>query len=255
MPHPAIAFVAARSAEAESARRHLARRYRAVAPERADVVVALGGDGFMLETLHWAMNRPLAVYGMNRGSVGFLMNEYRVDGLYRRLARAERATLRPLEMRAVTRGGRVRLAVAINEVSLLRQARQTAKIRVAINGTPRLAELVCDGVMVATPAGSTAYNLSAHGSILPIGAGVLALTPISPFRPRRWRGALLPQSSVVRFDVVEAAKRPVAAVADSFEVRDVATVEVRQSPSHSCTLMFDAGHNLEERILREQFLP
>jgi NAD+ kinase len=255
MPHPAIAFVAARSAEAESARRRLVRRYRAVAPERADVVVALGGDGFMLETLHWAMNRPLAVYGMNRGSVGFLMNEYRADGLYRRLARAERATLRPLVMRAVTRGGRVRTGVAINEVSLLRQARQTAKIRIAINATPRLAELVCDGVMVATPAGSTAYNLSAHGSILPIGAGLLALTPISPFRPRRWRGALLPETSVVRFDVLEAAKRPVAAVADSFEVRDVESVEVRQSPSHSCTLLFDAGHNLEERILREQFLP
>ena len=192
---------------------------------------------------------------MNRGSVGFLMNEFRRDGLRQRLARAVTVKLRPLEMTAETVRGRTRRALAINEVSLLRMRHQTANLSIWVNGVRRLDSLVCDGVLLATPAGSTAYNLSAFGPIVPIGAQLLALTPISPFRPRRWRGALLPSRSVIEFRVLEPEKRPVAAVADSFEVRDVARVVVRQSPAHHCTLMFDPEHNLEERILREQFMP
>jgi NAD+ kinase len=255
MSHPPIAIVAAKTPEAEAARRQLRRRYADVAPERAKVIVALGGDGFMLETLRRTFNRDVAVYGMNRGSVGFLMNEHRVPGLLARIARAERVVLHPLEMVATTTARRETRALAINEVSLLRRTRQTAVIRILVNGVTRIPELVCDGVMVATPAGSTAYNLSAHGPIIPIGAGLLALTPISPFRPRRWRGALLPEDTVVEFEVREAEKRPVAAVADSLEVRDVARVTVRRSTAHRCTLLFDPEHNLEERIVREQFMP
>ncbi len=255
MKHPPIAVVAAKTPEADAARRQLLRRYAHVAPERARVIVALGGDGFMLETLRRTFNRDVAVYGMNRGSVGFLMNEFRVAGLLARIARAERVDLHPLEMIATTVARRIVRALAINEVSLLRRTRQTAAIRILINGVPRLPELVCDGVMVATPAGSTAYNLSAHGPIIPIGAGLLALTPISPFRPRRWRGAVLPENTVVEFQVRQADKRPVAAVADSVEVRDVVNVVVRQSGAQRCTLLFDPEHNLEERILREQFMP
>lgn len=250
-----IAFVAAKTKEAQAARRTLSRLYPSVTPERAKILVALGGDGFMLETLRTTFHRDVAVYGMNRGSVGFLMNEYRTRGLMRRLARAERVNLRPLEMRTETARGRTRIALAINEVSLLRMTHQTANIRIAVNGVRRLDNLVCDGVILATPAGTTAYNLSAFGPIVPIGAQLLALTPISPFRPRRWRGALLPGRSEIEFRVLEPAKRPVAAVADSFEVRDVARVVVRQSPTHHCTLLFDPEHNLEERILREQFMP
>ena len=255
MSPPPIAFVAAKTQEAEAARRMLCRLYPAVSPERAKILVALGGDGFMLETLRWTFNRDVAVYGMNRGSVGFLMNEFRARGLRPRLARAESVKLRPLEMRAETAGGRVRTALAINEVSLLRMTHQTANLRILVNGIRRLDNLVCDGVLLATPAGTTAYNLSAFGPIVPIGAQLLALTPISPFRPRRWRGALLPGRSVIEFRVLEPDKRPVAAVADSFEVRDVAKVVVRQSPKQHCTLLFDPEHNLEERILREQFMP
>ncbi len=255
MPQSTIAFVAAKTPEAEAARKRLAARYPHVPPERAKVIVALGGDGFMLETLRGTFDRDVAVYGMNRGSVGFLMNEYRAAGLAARIERAMRVALHPLEMTATTVDGKRRRALAINEVSLLRMTRQTAALRIAVNGVTRLRELHCDGAMVATPAGSTAYNLSAYGPIIPIGAGLLALTPISPFRPRRWRGALLPERSTVDFEVHHPEKRPVAAVADSFEVRNVVRVEVRQSRRHRCRLLFDPEHNLEERILREQFMP
>ena len=255
MPLPPIAFVAAKTKEAEAARKTLGRLYQHVAPERAKILIALGGDGFMLETLRGTFDRDVAVYGMNRGSVGFLMNEYRARGLMQRLARAVTVQLRPLEMMAYTLRGRVKRALAINEVSLLRMRHQTANLRILVNGVRRLDNLACDGVLLATPAGSTAYNLSAFGPIVPIGAQLMALTPISPFRPRRWRGALLPGRSVIELQVLEPEKRPVAAVADSFEVRHVARVVVRQSPKHHCTLMFDPEHNLEERILREQFMP
>ena len=255
MASPPIAFVAAKTKEAEAARRTLARLYPNVPPGRAKIVVALGGDGFMLGALRASIARDVAVYGMNRGSVGFLMNEFRARGLMQRLARAERVKLRPLEMVAATPRGRERRALAINEVSLLRMTHQTANIRILVNGVRRLDNLVCDGVLIASPAGSTAYNLSAFGPIVPIGARLLALTPISPFRPRRWRGAVLPASSTIEFRVLEPEKRPVAAVADSFEVRDVARVTVRESRQHHCTIMFDPEHNLEERILREQFMP
>lgn len=223
-----------------------------VGPQDADVIVALGGDGFMLQTLHAFTAAQKPIYGMNRGSVGFLMNEYRKDGLEERLKAAETAKIHPLMMRAYHAGG-VTQARAFNEVSLLRQTRQAAKIGIMVDGKPRIAELVCDGVLVATPAGSTAYNLSAHGPILPIDAALLALTPISAFRPRRWRGALLPHRAQVRFEVLESAKRPVSAVADDFEVRDVTAVEVAQDRSIAMTMLYDAGHNLDERILSEQF--
>jgi NAD+ kinase len=255
MTVPPIAFVAAKTKEAEAARKALARRYPHVAPERAKIIVALGGDGFMLETLRANIDRDAAVYGMNRGSVGFLMNEFRARGLLQRLARAERVKLRPLEMVAITVRGRERRALAINEVSLLRMRHQTASLAIFVNGVRRLDRLVCDGAIIASPAGSTAYNLSAAGPIIPIGARLMALTPISPFRPRRWRGAVLPSASTVEFRVLEPDKRPVAASADSTEVRDVARVTVRESREHHCTLMFDPEHNLEERILREQFMP
>ncbi len=255
MAFPPIAFVAAPTKEAVAARRMLMRLYAHVPPERAKVIVALGGDGFMLQALHAGINRDVAVYGMNRGSVGFLMNEFRARGLLQRLERAERVKLHPLEMLAATVRGRERRALAINEVSLLRTTHQTANLCILVNGVKRLDNLVCDGVLIASPAGSTAYNLSAFGPIVPIGAHLLALTPISPFRPRRWRGALLPGSSTIEFRVLEPDKRPVAAVADSFEVRDVARVIVRESRRHHCTIMFDPEHNLEERILREQFMP
>ncbi len=255
MPLSHIAFVAAKTGEAEAARRALTALYPSVPFERAKIVVALGGDGFMLETLRRTFNREVAVYGMNRGSVGFLMNRYRARGLMGRLQRAERVRLRPLEMTATTAAGKVRRALAINEVSLLRRTYQTAHLRIQVNGVKRLERLVCDGVLLATPAGSTAYNLSAAGPIIPIGADLLALTPLSAFRPRRWRGALLPANSIIEFRVHEPAKRPVAAVADAFEVKDVVRVLVQQSRDHHCTLLFDPEHNLEERILREQFMP
>jgi NAD+ kinase len=255
MASPPIAFVAAKTKEAEAARKQLAVRYPHVTPDRAKVLVALGGDGFMLEALRGTIDRDVAVYGMNRGSVGFLMNEFRPGGLLQRLERAERVKLRPLEMVAETVRGRARKGLAINEVSLLRMRHQTANLRILVNGVMRLDALVCDGVLIASPAGSTAYNLSASGPIIPIGTRLLAVTPISPFRPRRWRGALLPASSTIEFRVMDAEKRPVAAVADSFEVRDVQRVIVRESRMHHCTIMFDPEHNIEERILREQFMP
>ncbi len=250
-----IAFVAADIEAAEKARRSLAKRYGHVPPDRADVIVALGGDGFMLQTLHRYMGRRIPIFGMHRGSVGFLLNEYREYGLVERLARATRVKLHPLRMVATTVRGRKRSALAINEVSLLRQQRQAAKIRILIDGVERLHEVICDGVLLSTPAGSTAYNLSAHGPILPLGANLLAMTPISAFRPRRWRGALLPHTAKVTFEILERDKRPVSATADHTEVRDVVRVEIHEDRSVELTFLFDPEHNLEERVLKEQFVP
>ncbi len=255
MTFTSIAFVAAGQPEAREAEKRLKARYDHAPPKQADVVVALGGDGFMLETLHRFMQRDVPIYGMNRGSVGFLMNAYEEDGLPERLARAEAVELPPLRMTATDHRGREHQALAINEVSLLRQTRLAAKLRIQVDGVVRLEEMVCDGALVATPAGSTAYNLSAHGPIVPLGAGVLALTPISAFRPRQWRGALLPHDAAVTFHVLDADVRPVSAVADFTEVRRVTRVVVREDRSLAPTLLFDPEHNLEERIVKEQFLP
>jgi NAD+ kinase len=248
-----IAFLAAPTEVARAAQDALAARYGAAPLDRATVVVALGGDGMMLETQHRLLGRNLPVYGMNCGSVGFLMNDYREDGLVERLAAAQAATLHPLRMRAFTGAAEPTEALAINEVSLLREIRQAAKIRVLVDGKVRLPELICDGILVSTPAGSTAYNLSAHGPIVPLGANLLPLTPISPFRPRRWRGALLPGDAQVVFEVLEHEKRPVAAVADYTEVRDVRRVEVREDRTVSLTMLFNPDHGLSERIIAEQF--
>jgi NAD+ kinase len=250
-----IAFVAADSVPARRAHAKLTRRYGNADPAKADAIVALGGDGFMLETLHRFIARRTPIYGMNRGTIGFLMNAYGEIDLPARLRRAEEVRLHPLSMTALTSDGRRHRALAINEVSLLRQTRQSAHLRILVDGSTRMEDLVCDGALVATPAGSTAYNLSAHGTIVPIGAGLLALTPISAFRPRRWRGALLPHRAVVTFEVLDADKRPVAAVADFTEVRDVVRVEVREQPAATLFLLFDPEHNLEKRILAEQFQP
>jgi NAD+ kinase len=255
MPNRKIAFVASRGAQAQEALLRLTERYGNVAPAKADVVVALGGDGFMLQTLHRHIKRQVPIYGMHRGSVGFLMNTYRETRLLERLRAATPVTVHPLRMRAVTANGKQHEALAINEVSLLRETRQAAKIRISIDGVKRLEELICDGALVSTPAGSTAYNLSAHGPIIPLGAGLLALTPISAFRPRRWRGALLPSKASVTFDILEHDKRPVSAVADYTEVRDVVRVDIFEEPEIDMTLLFDPEHNLEERIVKEQFEP
>lgn len=250
---PRLAFVAGDRPEAQDALRRLAARYGEVSEADADVLVALGGDGFMLETLHRTLADRKPIYGMNRGSVGFLMNDYVEDDLPERISAAEEARIHPLSMQARDKDGRHFAALAINEVSLLRQTRQTAKLAISIDGKVRMPELSCDGVMVATPAGSTAYNLSAHGPIIPIDARVLALTPISAFRPRRWRGALLSHTAKVRIEVMEADKRPVSAVADNFEVRHVARVDIVEDRSIALTMLFDAGRSLEERVLAEQF--
>jgi NAD+ kinase len=246
---PRIAFLASPVAGAELAA--LTALHGQCALGSADVIVALGGDGFMLQTLNEAYGLP--VYGMNCGTVGFLMNEYDADDLPARLEMAEEAVIHPLAMQAVDSQGRAHHALAINEVSLLRAGPQAAKLRISVDGRVRLPELVCDGALLATPAGSTAYNYSAHGPILPIGADVLALTPMAAFRPRRWRGALLPRAAVVRFDVLEAEKRPVRADADSRPVNDVVMVEVRSDPSIAHRILFDPGHGLEERLIVEQF--
>jgi NAD+ kinase len=250
-----IAFVASDAPEAQVGLETLAARYGQTEPEDAAAIVALGGDGFMLQTLHRFLDRKVPIYGMNRGTVGFLMNEYAEDDLVERLARAEEAKLHPLRMRAENAAGAVEEALAINEVSLLRQTRLAAKIRISVDGRVRLEELVCDGVLVATPAGSSAYNLSAHGPIVPLSAGILALTPISAFRPRRWRGALLPRIAEVRLEVLEAGERPVSAVADATAVRDVVDVRVVEDVETTLHLLFDPEHDLEERILSEQFAP
>ena len=248
-----VTILAGQSTEAQKARAALVARYGSAAEEEADMVVALGGDGFMLETLHRFLRRGLPVYGMNRGSVGFLMNDYREDDLPARLAAAQTAIVHPLRMVALRDNAPSVEALAINEVSLLRESRQAAKIRILVDGKARLQELICDGILVSTPAGSTAYNLSAHGPIVPLSANLLPLTPISAFRPRRWRGALLPSDATVVFDILEPDKRPVAAVADYTEVRDVTRVEVREARDVSLTLMFDPDHGLSERIIAEQF--
>jgi NAD+ kinase len=253
MSAPRIAVLASDRPEAQEAKAALEARYGAVSQAEADIVVALGGDGFMLEVLHENLATRRPIYGMNRGSVGFLMNDYREDGLLERIAAAERATIHPLRMTAVDFDGKHHEALAINEVSLLRETRQTAKLRILIDGRPRLAELICDGVMVATPAGSTAYNLSAHGPIIPIDGQVLALTPISAFRPRRWRGALISHRAKVSFEILEVDKRPVSAVADNVEVRNVCRVEVVEDRTIALEMLFDAGRSLEERMLAEQF--
>lgn len=249
-----ICFLAANSDVAQAAKVRLVELYGEVAAEDADLIVALGGDGFVLATLHATQALGLPVYGMNRGTVGFLMNSFREGGLRERLAAAEIAAINPLRMRAEKRDGEIVEGLAINEVSLLRSAPQAAKLQISVDGKMRMPELVCDGALVATPAGSTAYNYSAHGPILPIGADILALTAMSAFRPRRWRGALLPMSAVVRFDVINPSKRPVLASADSAEVRDVASVEITCDKSVTHRILFDPGHGLEERLLREQFV-
>jgi NAD+ kinase len=250
-----VGFRAADTPEAQAALAQLQLRYDHAPAAEAEVIVALGGDGFMLETLHTTIDRSVPIYGMNLGTVGFLLNEYRVDGLLERLDRAVSVPLHPLRMRALRSMGTVETGLGINEVSLFRQTRQAANLSIEIDGVIRLPELICDGVLVATPAGSTAYNLSAHGPILPAGASLLALTPISAFRPRRWRGALLPSKTRFRFKVSDPAKRPVSAVSDYTEIRDVVEVEVWEDRDITLTLMFDPEHNFEERILKEQFVP
>jgi NAD+ kinase len=247
---PTLHFTAAPDAHEALAEMHA--RHSDAGPDKCDIVVALGGDGFMLQTLHAFLGKNKPIYGMNVGSVGFLMNEYHQDDLMARLDAAERAVVHPLRMLAHNAKGATE-ALAFNEVSLLRETRQAAKIRIHVDGRPRIAELICDGVLVSTPAGSTAYNLSAHGPILPIDADLLALTPISAFRPRRWRGAILPHRAKVRFEILENRKRPVSAVADDFEVRDVSAVDVAEDRSISMTMLYDHGHSLDERILAEQF--
>ena len=249
----ALTFISSDAPEAVEAAKELAKIYGDVPATKADAIVALGGDGFMLQTLHDYMGSGKPIYGMNRGSVGFLMNEYRRDGLAERVAQAHAETIRPLRMTATAADGSCVSALAINEVSLLRQSYQAAKIRISVDGQVRLEELICDGVMVATPAGSTAYNLSAQGPILPLDAPLLALTPVSAFRPRRWRGALLPNRVTVRLDILEPEKRPVNAVADHTEVKSVLSVTVAEAPDETVTILFDQNHSWNERILTEQF--
>jgi NAD+ kinase len=248
-----IAFVASGTAEAEAVRLELASAYGSFGPEEADVVVALGGDGLMLQCLHSVMGRNVPVFGMNFGSVGFLMNNFARTDLHARLEAAQATEIYPLEMQVVDAEGRSRTALALNEVSLFRTTYQAAKLQILVDGETRLDELICDGILLSTPAGSTAYNLSAHGPILPIGSPLLALTPISPFRPRRWRGAILNNHATVAFHVRERDKRPVSAVADNVEFQDVVDVVVRQDDTAGVTLLFDPGTSLEERVLIEQF--
>ena len=248
-----LAFVASNAPSAQSSLRELQKRYDHVSPDSADVIVALGGDGFMLETLHAHKHISKPIFGMHRGTVGFLMNAFRGEELPDRIAKSKPIDLNPLVMEATSYDGTSIAAHAINEVSLLRETRQSAKIRILVDGIERLPELICDGVLVATPAGSTAYNLSAHGPVVPLNAGVLCLTPISAFRPRRWSGALLPRDVRVTFEILEPEKRPVLAVADYTEVRDVVRVEVWEDPDNRFKMLFDPEHDLEERVLKEQF--
>lgn len=254
-PAPRLAFVCAATPTAREAKARLEAIYGAATAAEADIIVALGGDGLMLQALHRNMRRLKPIYGMNLGTVGFLLNTYKEANLLKRLKKARQVTLTPLRMLATNTRGKVSEVLAINEVSLLRSSRQTARIEVAVDGQKRLPELHCDGVLVATPAGSTAYNLSAHGPILPLGAGLLALTPINAFRPRRWRGALLSRTSKVEFTILDPKKRPVAAAADSVEIPNVAHVAVTEAIDTRLTLLFDPEHDLEERILKEQFAP
>ena len=248
-----ICVIGSQAPEAQQAVALLRERYGHASPEEADVIVALGGDGFMLQTLHAYMELSVPVYGMNRGSVGFLMNDYAEEGLLELLDAARVATINPLRMIAVDAMERRHTGLAINEVAMFRQTHQAAKIRIAIDGEVQMEELICDGIMAATPAGSTAYNLSANGPILPIRSRLMALTPISAFRPRRWRGALLPWETHLKFEVLEQQKRPISATADHLEVRDVQTVEIEAASEIEIRLLYNPGHGLEERLLREQF--
>jgi NAD+ kinase len=250
-----IAFLAAEQTEAQESKKFLEAKYPPTPIDQAEIAVILGGDGFMLKCLHESLGKSLRLYGMNRGTVGFLLNNYHTDDLLDRLQKAQPVTLNPLRMRAGDIHGKTWEAIAINEVSVFRETRQAAHVRISIDGKVRMEELVCDGIMLATPAGSTAYNLSAHGPILPLDSGTLALTPISAFRPRRWRGALIKRSAQVRFDTMENAKRPVSAVADNQEFRDITWVEAEVENELALTLLFDPEHSLEERILNEQFIP
>jgi len=251
---PKICFMASDVEASQSACTALCQAYGQVEVRDADVIVALGGDGFMLSTLFATQTLGKPVYGMNRGTVGFLMNAFSAEGLPQRLAKAEEAVLNPLRMKAICVDGSEVEALAINEVSLYRGGPQAAKLKISIDDRVRMDELVCDGALVATPAGSTAYNYSAHGPILPIGADVLALTPVAAFRPRRWRGALLAKSASVRFDVLEPEKRPVSAVADSRDARNILSVEIKSEPEVKYRILFDPGHGLEERLIQEQFV-
>lgn len=255
MSFQAIGFFAADTAPAQEALTRLKARYGGTPIDSCDVVVAVGGDGTVLQALHRVMQLGKPVYGLNRGTLGFLTNPYREDGLRERIDGAKPEILHPLRMTARTIDGRTEEALAINEVSLLRETRLAAKIEISIDGIVRLNELICDGILLATPTGSTAYNLSAHGPIIPIGSDILALTPISAFRPRRWRGALLRHTAELRFAINEPDTRSVSAVADHYEVRDVTDVKVRLDPSISLTILFDRDNNLDERVLQEQFTP
>lgn len=248
-----IAFIASDVPEACAALKRLSELYGNVPPKSADAIVALGGDGLMLQTLRRFLDDRIPIYGMHRGSVGFLMNEYREEDLKDRLARAITSRIHPLEMVAIDADGKRHQGLAINEVSLFRKTQQAAKLKIIVDGKVRLDELICDGILVSTPAGSTAYNLSAHGPILPIDARLLAVTPISAFRPRRWRGALLADEAKIRIEVLEPDKRPVNAAADNDETTDVRIVEVSQAGDVELFMMFDPGHSLDERILSEQF--
>jgi NAD+ kinase len=254
LPFQRIHFVASTVPLAQASLERLVGGLGQIPIEEADVIVALGGDGLMLATLHATEGMAVPVYGMNRGTVGFLMNEYAEEGLLERLNAAEAAVLNPLRMRATRADGEVIAALAINEVSILRAGPQAARLRILVDGRERLAELVADGALLCTPAGSTAYNYSAHGPIMPIEAEILALTPMAAFRPRRWRGALLPKTAQVTFEVLEPAKRPVSAVADSSEVRDAVRIEIESVPDIEHHILFDPGHGLEERLIREQFV-
>jgi NAD+ kinase len=254
MEFETIAFVASDQDAATEAKKRLSARYDDVAPDQADIIVALGGDGLMLQTLHGFMEQRIPIFGLNRGSVGFLMNEYRENDLIERLQRAEPIDLHPLRMTALDVHGREHEALAINEVSLLRQTHLTAKIRIEVDGVVRMKEMVGDGILVATPAGSTAYNNAVYGPIIPLGTDLLALTPISAFRPRRWRGALLPHGANVTFEIIDPRVRPVSAVADFTEVRHVARIDVREDRAVGPTLLFDPEHNLAERVVKEQFV-
>ncbi len=248
-----LAFHPSETPEARKAAKALGKQYGEIPTENADVIIALGGDGHMLQTLHKFVGAGKPIYGMNRGTIGFLMNGYDTRNLTLRVNEAERTRIHPLKMKATSSSGKITQAIAFNEVSLLRQRHQAAKISIDVDGDTQLEELVCDGILIATPVGSTAYNLSAHGPILPIGSSLLALTPISAFRPRRWRGAILPQGAKISLRILEHEKRPVAAVADHVEVRDVVKVDVAIDRKKSVTLLFDHGHSLAERVLTEQF--
>jgi NAD+ kinase len=251
---PRVAFVASDAEAAQQALADVSRTYGTIDPAEADTIVPLGGDGFMLETLHRFAGKGVSIFGMHRGSVGFLMNPYQLDGLAERLDTAQRVTLYSLEMAATQESGAVTRAIAFNEVSLLRETRQAAKLKISVDGVVRLEELMADGILLATSVGSTAYNLAAHGPIIPLDAEILALTPISAFRPRRWRGALLRRGARVRIDCLETEKRPMSAVADFTEVRDITAVEIAENRDIAMTLLFDRDANLQERVFKEQFM-